>query len=77
VSKDARYSVRTDRGKYVVGLLYEADEGEKWHMTTEAHPELVEMVNAVKTTHGSTAGGVFYINEYKHVIVLIGETGLS
>jgi len=76
VSKDAKYSVRTHHGKYVVGLLYEADEGEKWHMTTEDHPDLVDMVNAVKTTYGSTAGGVFYINEYKHVIVPVGETGL-
>jgi hypothetical protein len=76
VSKDAKYSVRTRNGKYVVGLMYETDEGEKWHMTTEDHPDLVEMVNAVKTTHGPKAGGAFYVNEYKHVIVPIIETGL-
>jgi len=76
VSKDAKYSVRTGNGKYVVGLMYHADEGERWHMTTEDHPDLVEMVNAVKTTHGTAPGGPFYINEYKHVIVPIGESGL-
>jgi hypothetical protein len=71
VSKDAKYSVRGTDGR--VGLMYSTADGERWHMTTKAHPELAEMVNAVKMTHGSGPNGPFYINEYKQVIVPVGE----
>jgi hypothetical protein len=71
VSKDAKYSVRgIDE---CVGLTYRAGDDERWHMTTKAHPELVEMVNDVKRTHGSGPNGPFYINEYKQVIVPVGD----
>ncbi len=71
VSKDAKYSVRgSDKG---VGLTYCTADDERWHMTTTAHPALVEMVNDVKSTHGSGPNGPFYINEYKQVIVPVGD----
>jgi len=38
-------------------------------MTTENHPELVAMVNAVKKSQGTAPNGSFYINEYSQVIV--------
>ena len=50
-----------------------ADDGERGHMSTEAHPALVEMVNAVKMTYGDAAYGPFYINEHHQVIVPVGE----
>lgn len=71
VSKDAKYSVRGTDGR--VGLVYRADDDERWHMTTKDHPELVEMVNDVKRTLGSGPNGPFYINEYKQVIVPVGD----
>jgi hypothetical protein len=74
VSKDAKYCVRSGKNGPVIGLLYYTDDGERWRMTTQAHPKLVEMVNAVKMTHGSAANGPFYINEYKQVIVPVGES---
>jgi hypothetical protein len=74
VSKDAKYGIGAKKGKPAVGLTYVADEGERWHMTTEAHPDLVEMVTAVKTTYGSHPYGPFYINEYKEVIVPVGDS---
>lgn len=64
VSKDAKYSVRGQE----VGLMYETAEDEVWRVTTDSHPELVTMVNNVKTSLGSLKGA-FYINEYKQVIV--------
>ncbi len=73
VSRDAKYSVRQEAGAYVVGMLYETDEGEKWHPTTDKHPRLVEMVNAVKTEINGTQGGPFYINEWRQVIVPAGR----
>ena len=42
-------------------------------MTTKAHPELADMVNDVKRTHGTGPNGPFYINEYKQVIVPVGD----
>jgi hypothetical protein len=76
VSKDAKYRVRTREGKIGVELQYEADETEKWCLTTHEHPDLIDMVTDVKTTHGTNGRGAFYINEYQHVLVPIAETGV-
>ncbi|HJT76254.1 MAG TPA: hypothetical protein VJ739_03555 [Gemmataceae bacterium] len=74
VSKDAKYCVRRGpNGRPVVGLLYCTADDERWHMSTEAHPELVDRVNAVKMAHGGAPYGPFYINEFKQVIVPVGE----
>jgi hypothetical protein len=72
VSRDAKYSVRTRRGEVVVGLLYRSTDDETWHASTEEHPDLIEMVNEVKTSMGEAANGPFYINEYGQVIVPAG-----
>jgi hypothetical protein len=72
ISKDAKYSVRGAPGR--IGLTYCTADDERWHMTTRAHPDLVEMVNDVKMLHGSGPNGPFYINEYKQVIVPVGES---
>jgi hypothetical protein len=73
VSKDAKYSVRLQNGKTVIGLVYRADQGEQWHAATESHGALAEMVNAVKVAHGGQPNGPFYINEYRQVIVPAGS----
>jgi len=78
VSKDAKYHVRdisAQTKNAIVSLVYESEDGEIWYPSTDEHPELVEMVNAVKTEMGGGAGGAFYINEYKQVIVPV--TGSS
>jgi hypothetical protein len=72
VSRDAKYGVRSSSNGPVVGLVYRTADGEQWHPTTEDHPDLVAMVNAVKTTHGEGPNGPFYINEYGQVIVPAG-----
>jgi len=69
VARDAKYSVRLSSGTPVIGLRYEADEEEVWLLSTNKHPLLVEMVNAVKIEYGNAPNGTFYINEYKQVIV--------
>lgn len=73
VSKDAKYSVRSLAGEAVVTLTYVTDQGERWLATTQDHGELVELVNAVKTTMGNAPNGQFYINEYGQVIVPVGD----
>ena len=69
VAKDAKYGVRTGRDGPVVALTYRTVDDERWHATTEEHPELVRMVNEVKVSEGFGPNGSFYINEYRQVIV--------
>lgn len=73
VSRDAKYAVRTSRGGPVIALRYLSADGEEWLATTESHPELVKMVNAVKITMGQGPNGPFYINEYDQVIVPVAD----
>jgi|TARA_B100000315_G_C14487395_1_gene545836 hypothetical protein len=69
VKKDAKYSVKSGVNDPIVGIIYETREDERWYVSTEDHPELVKMVNDVKTSLGQPPNGSFYINEYKQVIV--------
>ena len=70
VSKDAKYVVRHHgAGQFRIALLYRADGGETWHVSTQAHPELAKMVNRVKEEVARAPAGAFYINEYRQVIV--------
>lgn len=73
VSKDAKYAIRFIGGRHVVALTYYVSSTqERWLATTEDHPDLVEMVNHVKTEAGDSRNGPFYINEYSQVIVPAG-----
>jgi hypothetical protein len=69
VNKDAKYTVRLEKGEYVVGIYYVSSDGELWYPSSGDHPGLVEMVNDVKKYYSGSPGGAFYINEYKQVIV--------
>ncbi len=73
VAKDAKYTIRSGKTGSVVALTYRAKDGERWHATTEDHPDLVEMVNAVKRAKTDSQHGPFYINEYHQVIVPVGS----
>ncbi len=74
VNKDAKYVVRTIDGRQVIALRYLHTNGEQWLATTEDHPALVRMVNAVKTSMGDGPNGPFYINEYQQVIVPVADS---
>jgi hypothetical protein len=73
VSKDAKYSVVAVAGGWQIRLIYRLSSSERALVTTSSHPELVEMVNAAKLEGTEGAGGAFYINEYRHVIVPTAE----
>jgi len=72
VNKDAKYSIKTGDGDWVVHLLYRVSDRERALLTTDRHAALVEMVNAVKTEVNGQPGGAFYINEFKDVLVPAG-----
>jgi hypothetical protein len=67
--KDAKYAIRWRQGELVVSLIYRLDATERVYLSTDAHPQLVQMVNAVKQAATGESGGVFYINEWRQVIV--------
>ena len=75
VRRDARYSVKFEKGEWVVGIVYNSANGEYWTPTTQAHPDLVGMVNKIKQLFNGTPGGTFYINEFRQVIVPAGNEG--
>lgn len=66
VSKDAKYTV-TAAGE--IRLTYRVDSRTKELLTTDRHPKLVKMVNAIKQELTGILGGVFYINEFGDVLV--------
>src|ERR1700730_11219135 len=68
-AKDAKYSVIRGSNDWEVRLIYRLTSTERALVTSDAHPELVKLVNDVKEDENGTPGGVFYINEYKHVLV--------
>ena len=74
VKRDAKYVVRSGHSGPVVALTYDAGDDERWHVTTEAHPALVKMVNGVKRAMGGSTNGPFYINEYHQVIIPVGDS---
>ncbi|MFI5068010.1 MAG: hypothetical protein ACHP9Z_29085 [Streptosporangiales bacterium] len=57
-----------------MALTYVSANQERWFATTEEHPDLVEMVNQVKTQAGDAPNGPFYINEHGQVIVPVGPS---
>src|SRR4051794_10045655 len=74
VARDAKYSIRHDLdGVMKVHLIYRTGRRERALLSTDLHPELVQMVNEVKIAVQGVAGGVFYINEFRHVLVKTAE----
>lgn len=69
VKTDGKYRVTSD-GQ--VRLVYTLDRQERALLTTQDHPGLVAMVQSVKRAHGDQPSGVFYINEWRHVLVKAG-----
>ncbi len=69
VKSDGKYRVTAD-GQ--IRLVHMIDRRERALLTTNQHPQLVETVQAVKREHGDPPSGVFYINEWRHVLVKAG-----
>lgn len=67
--KDAKYSIRWEAGEPVVSLIFRLGRSERVYLATKKHPQLVRMVNAIKEEYSDRGGGVFYINEWRQVIV--------
>jgi len=77
VNRLAKYSIRymtAENGKdpnWRVTVLYEEERGLRFLAVETESDDLVSRINNVKMQADGKSGGVFYINEYKHVIVPI------
>lgn len=79
ISRLAKYSVRyineSDKNKsgWKITVFYEEERGLRFLAVEDSYPaeELVEKINAAKIHTDGKFGGVFYINEYKHVVAPI------
>jgi len=70
VVKQGKYrTARGEDGQFTVSVVIETDDGIRSYPSTSAHPELVRMVNGIKSATGAPEGGQFYINEWNQVIV--------
>lgn len=65
VGKAAKYSIRMVDGDWRVTILYETGEGERYLAVDTGQGNLPDLIQSVK----DPPSGVFYINEYRHVIV--------
>ncbi|MFD0740777.1 hypothetical protein ACFQ1L_01465 [Phytohabitans flavus] len=66
---DAKYRVTAD-GQ--IRLVYVVDRRERALLTTDQHPRLVKLVAQAKSERSEPPSGVFYINEWRHVLVKAG-----
>jgi hypothetical protein len=69
VSKLAKYRVSFENTVWKVSVQYDIGEGLRYLAVEKDQRDVVERVNAVKTHLRSTPGGVFYVNEYRHILV--------
>ena len=67
--RDSRFTLRhnTQQPQNPFWVFYESPTGDLI-AADDPHPELVELVNALKTAFGNQAGGSFSINEHSQVI---------
>ncbi len=69
VSKTAKYSIGSVQGAWKVRVEVDLGSGLRYIATEDGAADLVGMVNATKTAAQQPPGGVFYLNEYRHVLV--------
>ena len=69
VARAAKYAVRFVQGEWKVTVLYESGVGECFLAVDGDQTELVAKVNHIKETCSSSPGGVFYLNEFRHILV--------
>lgn len=77
VSKLAKYGVRFLDGDWKITVLYEVSAGLRYLAVEGDMADLASRINAVKTALRDQAGGAFYVNEYRHVLVPVADTSAS
>lgn len=64
--KDAKYRIRHGNdGEWQVEIIYYIGKNKYQRPATKEHPELIRIVNDAK----AGSGGIFYIDEFRHVLI--------
>lgn len=74
VSRLAKYRVSFESGVWKVSVQYDAGDGLRYLAVENNQRDIVDRINAIKTSLRSTPGGVFYVNEFRHVLVPVAGT---
>lgn len=77
VSRLAKYAVRFIDNKWNVTVLCDMGDGLRYLAVEGGEHDLAERVNHAKQSAQSEPGGVFYLNEYRHVLVPVKHGGSS
>lgn len=77
ISKTAKYGVRIVDGKWKITVSYDLGEGLMFLAVESGDTDIAERVNNIKKALVGQEGGVFYINEYRHLIVPVPKDGSS
>lgn len=77
VSKLAKYGVRFIDKDWKVTVTCDMGDGLRYFAVEGGGHDLAERVNAVKREVQTQLGGVFYINEYGHILVPVAQGGTS
>ncbi len=77
VNKTAKYAVRIVDGKWKVTVSYDLGEGLMFLAVESGGTDIADRVNKIKSAIEGQEGGVFYINEYQHLIVPVARNGSS
>lgn len=77
VNKTAKYAVKIVDGNWKVTVRYDLGEGLIFLAVESADTEIADRVNQIKRAVDGQEGGVFYINEYQHLIVPVARDGSS
>ena len=77
VSRLAKYNVRFVEKDWRVTVWCDMGDGLRYFAVDGDRQDLAQQVNAVKQSVQDQPGGIFYINEYRHVIVPVSRVGTS
>src|SRR4051794_26849893 len=66
VNSESKYRLKAD-GR--ITLIHVTGQVERSLVTRDEHGPLVEMIRSVKSGRGDQPSGIFYINEWRHVLV--------
>jgi hypothetical protein len=77
VGKTAKYAVRIVDRKWKVTVTYDLGEGLMFLAVESGGSDVAERVNEIKRAIEGQEGGVFYINEYQHLLVPVARNGSS
>jgi hypothetical protein len=69
VSKLAKYAVRLVGRGWQVTVQHEVEDGVRFLAVHGGGGDVAAKVNRVKQAAGEGAGGAFYVNEYRHIVV--------